>query len=57
MIFEIFYEKSHYRIRHFQENRDNHTKGEFVKFWEFTLAIIFMIFSQKWPIIGSKLKF
>ena len=30
----------------FQENRENHVSSEFVKFWELTLARIFVIFPQ-----------
>lgn len=56
MIFEIFYKNSHYQIDNLQKNRENHLQGELVKIWEFTLGTIF-IFPQKWPIIGSKLKF
>ena len=48
MIFENFHENSHYRNGHFQENLENHMKGEFVKIQEFTLVIIFVIFDKKW---------
>ena len=46
MIFEIFHKNSRYRNGQFEENRENHIKGEFVQIREFTLVIIFMIFHQ-----------
>ena len=47
MIFKIFQENSHYRNGHFQENRENHLQGEFVKIRKFVLEIIFVIFPRK----------
>ena len=44
----IFHENRHYLTGHFQEIRKNHIKGEFMKIWECTLVIIFLIFPLKW---------
>ena len=47
LIFQIFHVNSHYQNDHFQENRENHIYGVFVKIRELTLIIIFVIFPQK----------
>ena len=49
--------KNHYRHGNFQENREIHIKDEYGKIQEFTFVNIFLIFSQKWQILGWKFKF
>ena len=47
MIFKIFRENRHYQNGQFQEKREDYIKGEYVKIWELSLVIIFVIFAQK----------
>ena len=52
MIFKIFRGNSHYRNGYFQEIRENHVQGEFVKIWEYTLVIFFSLKNDN---LGSKI--
>ena len=56
MIFKIFHENNHYRNGHFQGNRKNHIKGEFLKIREFSLVIRFVTFPLKNVSFGLKMK-
>ena len=56
IIYQIFRENSHYRNVHFQEHRENHLYGDFVKIREFTLVISFMFFPQNLNFKGFKMK-
>ena len=50
MIFEISLKRAIEIMAILVKNQKNHIKSEFLKIREFTLAIIFVIFPQKWQI-------
>ena len=55
IIFKNFHENSHCRSGRFQENRESHIKGEFVKIGEFTLVLNCVIIPENGN-LGLKMK-